>query len=184
MQLPEAITERFPFLEPLEEPWAPMPRVALMAWVIFYVFVRIELVNHGCFRGLMDGVFVPIHEGGHLIFRVFGEFLCVAGGTFMQLFVPFALACLSRGDVRRRASRSVCFLCSSNFFRLLRTWRTRAGWICRCHGGRRGVRDSRLGLFVRAFSRAAVRHDDCVGDAHDGLARDAGRVFVVECGED
>ena len=93
MQLPEAITERFPFLEQLEEPWAPMPRVALVAWVIFYAFVMIELVNHGSFPGLMDGVFVPIHEGGHLIFRLFGEFLCVAGGTFMQLFVPFALAC-------------------------------------------------------------------------------------------
>ncbi len=93
MQLPEAITERFPFLEPLEEPWAPMPRVALVAWVIFYAFVMIERVNHGSFPGLMDGVFVPIHEGGHLLFRMFGEFLCVAGGTFMQLFVPFALAC-------------------------------------------------------------------------------------------
>jgi hypothetical protein len=106
VQIPEAITERFPFLEPLEEPWAPMPRVALMAWVIFYVFVMIELVNHGSFPGLMDGVFVPIHEGGHLIFRVFGEFLCVAGGTFMQLCVPFALAC---SFAWRREAQGVAF---------------------------------------------------------------------------
>ena len=41
---------------------------------------------------LMDGVFVPIHEGGHLLFRLAGEFISVAGGTFLQLFVPFALA--------------------------------------------------------------------------------------------
>jgi hypothetical protein len=40
----------------------------------------------------MDGVFVPIHEGGHLVFRFFGEFISVAGGTFLQLFAPFALA--------------------------------------------------------------------------------------------
>ena len=41
---------------------------------------------------LMDGVFVPIHEGGHLLFRIFGEFLMIAGGTLLQLGVPFALA--------------------------------------------------------------------------------------------
>jgi len=40
----------------------------------------------------MDGVFVPIHEGGHLLFRFFGEFLSIAGGTFLQLGAPFALA--------------------------------------------------------------------------------------------
>jgi len=41
---------------------------------------------------LMDGVFVPIHEGGHLLFRMGGEFLMVAGGTILQLLVPFLLA--------------------------------------------------------------------------------------------
>ena len=40
----------------------------------------------------MDGVFVPIHEGGHLLFRFFGEFLNIAGGTLLQLGVPVALA--------------------------------------------------------------------------------------------
>jgi len=33
---------------------------------------------------------LPIHEGGHLIFRFAGEFICVAGGTFLQCFVPVA----------------------------------------------------------------------------------------------
>lgn len=41
---------------------------------------------------LIDGVFIPIHEGGHLLFRIFGEFLMVAGGTALQLLVPFWLA--------------------------------------------------------------------------------------------
>jgi len=40
----------------------------------------------------MDGVFVPIHEGGHLVFRMFGEFMMVAGGTLLQLLAPFLLA--------------------------------------------------------------------------------------------
>ena len=29
----------------------------------------------------MDLVFVPIHEGGHLLFRFFGMTIAVAGGT-------------------------------------------------------------------------------------------------------
>ena len=31
---------------------------------------------------------LPIHEGGHLLFRPFGELLHVAGGTFLQLAAP------------------------------------------------------------------------------------------------
>src|SRR5208282_5003961 len=41
---------------------------------------------------LMDGVFIPIHEGGHLLFRFFGEFISVAGGTILQLLVPILVA--------------------------------------------------------------------------------------------
>ncbi len=42
---------------------------------------------------MIDLVFVPIHEGGHLLFRFFGwEFLYVAGGTLLQLGVPLMLA--------------------------------------------------------------------------------------------
>jgi hypothetical protein len=92
MQLPDWLNERFPLLEPLEEPWLPVPRALLVAWALFYVFFLWELVSDGMFPGLMDGVFVPIHEGGHLLFRFAGEFISVAGGTFLQLFAPFALA--------------------------------------------------------------------------------------------
>ncbi len=41
---------------------------------------------------MIDLVFIPIHEGGHLLFRWFGQWINVAGGTFLQLFTPFALA--------------------------------------------------------------------------------------------
>jgi hypothetical protein len=40
----------------------------------------------------IDLVFVPIHEGGHLLFSYFGQFLMVAGGTLLQLGVPLMLA--------------------------------------------------------------------------------------------
>jgi len=92
VRLPEAWTERLPFLEALEEDWRPVPRVALAAWLIFFgLFLYQEARGSGILL-LMDGVFVPIHEGGHLLFRFFGTTVGVAGGTFLQLFVPFALA--------------------------------------------------------------------------------------------
>lgn len=92
MRLPDSWTERLPFLEALEEPWAATPRAALVAWLLFFSLFLYQLAHGAGLLLLMDGVFVPIHEGGHLLFRWFGEFISVAGGTFFQLFVPFALA--------------------------------------------------------------------------------------------
>lgn len=37
----------------------------------------------------LDNVDLPIHECGHLIFRLFGEFLMVAGGSLFQVIMPF-----------------------------------------------------------------------------------------------
>ncbi len=35
---------------------------------------------------LIDGVNLVIHEAGHLIFRPFGEFMMIAGGSLLVLF--------------------------------------------------------------------------------------------------
>lgn len=112
VHIPDSWTERFPVLEELEQDWEPVPRAALALWVAFY-----SLFVYQCARGsgillLMDGVFVPIHEGGHLLFRWAGEFVSVAGGTFLQLFVPFALAVYF---FFRRQSQGVAF-CLFFFF--------------------------------------------------------------------
>jgi len=37
------------------------------------------------FLNLVD---LPIHETGHLIFRLFGEFMMIAGGSLFQVIVP------------------------------------------------------------------------------------------------
>jgi hypothetical protein len=92
VRLPDSWTERLPFLEALEEPWDPVPRVALAAWLIFYCLFLYQAARGQGILLLMDGVFVPIHEGGHLLFRFFGEFVSVAGGTILQLLVPVLLA--------------------------------------------------------------------------------------------
>ncbi|MGA7919844.1 MAG: hypothetical protein WCA38_09235 [Candidatus Acidiferrales bacterium] len=112
VHIPDSWIERFPVLEELEQNWEPVPRAALALWVAFY-----SLFVYQCARGsgvllLMDGVFVPIHEGGHLLFRWAGEFVSVAGGTFLQLFVPFALAVYF---FFRRQSQGVAF-CLFFFF--------------------------------------------------------------------
>lgn len=92
MQLPEALTDRLPVLQTLESDWDPIPRWALLAWSGFYLLFLYQVARGTGFLLLMDGVFVPIHEGGHLLFRFFGEFLNIAGGTLLQLGVPVALA--------------------------------------------------------------------------------------------
>ena len=92
MRVATELADRLPFLEPLERDWDRIPKAALVAWIIFYGLFLYEAARGSGILLLMDGVFVPIHEGGHLLFRFFGEFLSVAGGTFLQLFVPLALA--------------------------------------------------------------------------------------------
>jgi hypothetical protein len=92
VQLPESLTDRVPLLEALENDWDPIPRWALVAWSGFYFLFLYQAARGNGLLLLMDGVFVPIHEGGHLLFRFFGEFLNIAGGTLMQLGVPIALA--------------------------------------------------------------------------------------------
>ena len=39
----------------------------------------------GSFLDLVD---LPIHETGHLIFRLFGEFMMIAGGSLFQVILP------------------------------------------------------------------------------------------------
>lgn len=43
----------------------------------------------GSFLDLVD---LPIHETGHLLFRPFGEFMTIAGGSVFQVIVPVVFA--------------------------------------------------------------------------------------------
>lgn len=92
MNLPDALTSRFPALESFEENWQPVARWSLAAWVIFYLLFLFQAYRHSGPMLTIDLVFVPIHEGGHLLFRFFGQWVSVAGGTFLQLFAPLVLA--------------------------------------------------------------------------------------------
>jgi hypothetical protein len=85
--------ERLPFLEALEEEWQSVPRGVTIAAAVFYLLFLYDAARGRGPLLMIDLVFIPIHEGGHLLFRFFGwEFLYIAGGTLMQLGVPLLLA--------------------------------------------------------------------------------------------
>jgi len=93
MNLPESWTDKVPALENLQEDWQPVPRPILLVASTFYVLFLLQAARGTGPFLMIDLVFVPIHEGGHLLFRFFGgEFIMVAGGTLLQLGVPIMLA--------------------------------------------------------------------------------------------
>lgn len=76
----------------LGEPWKPVSRPTLVAWLIFYVaFLAYALSAHGGFL-VIDNANLVVHEGGHNRFGWFGSTLGLWGGTLLQWLVPFLLA--------------------------------------------------------------------------------------------
>lgn len=51
---------------------------------IYFLSVAYAPMN-GSFLDMVD---LPIHETGHLLFRIFGEFMMIAGGSLFQVIVP------------------------------------------------------------------------------------------------
>src|ERR1700758_5411411 len=83
-------------LEPLQtildEPWKPVSRPALAAWLIFYgAFLVYAFSAHGGFL-FIDNANLVVHEGGHNLFGWFVPTLGLWGGTLLQWLVPFLLA--------------------------------------------------------------------------------------------
>src|SRR6202167_4749579 len=91
MSVPDSWTERLPFLEAFNSAWEPVSRPVFIIASAFYALFLFQLTRGSGFPPYMDLVFIPVHEGGHLLFRFFGEFIAVAGGTLMQLGVPLIL---------------------------------------------------------------------------------------------
>jgi hypothetical protein len=59
--------------------------IFLFPLVIYFLFSKGEYT-------LLDYADLIIHEAGHFFFRVFGEFLYMAGGTMMQIVFPLFIA--------------------------------------------------------------------------------------------
>jgi len=80
------------FLEALKDDWRPVSKPARLGWLIFYALFLIYAFTSKEPYLFIDNVFLPIHEGGHLLFGWLGHTLGIAGGTILQLFVPLAIA--------------------------------------------------------------------------------------------
>lgn len=61
------------------------PKLILAAlFAVYFLWIAYDPMQ-GCF---LDSVDLPIHETGHLVFRPFGEFMMVAGGSLFQVIFP------------------------------------------------------------------------------------------------
>ncbi len=76
----------------LDEPWKPVSRIALAAWLLFYAaFLIYAFSAHGGYL-FIDSANLVVHEGGHNLFGWFGATLGLWGGTLLQWLVPLLLA--------------------------------------------------------------------------------------------
>lgn len=55
-----------------------------IVFILYFGWIAIDPMG-GSFLDLVD---LPIHEFGHLLFRLFGEFMMVAGGSLFQVILP------------------------------------------------------------------------------------------------
>lgn len=63
-------------------------RAARFGLTIMLAIYGLSIARHPDAGSLMDNVDLPIHETGHLVFALFGDFMQFAGGTLFQLILP------------------------------------------------------------------------------------------------
>jgi hypothetical protein len=56
--------------------------------IIFSIYIAIKHYNDPMYTSIIGGLNLGIHEMGHFLFFWTTEFLYVAGGTILQLFIP------------------------------------------------------------------------------------------------
>ena len=62
--------------------WARLPLL------IFFAYMLVRHLQDYEYSSLFDGINLGIHELGHYVFRPFGRFMHVAGGTILQCLAP------------------------------------------------------------------------------------------------
>ncbi len=56
-----------------------------MCWFAWVAWHHLADDQYNSLFGMLN---LGIHELGHMLFRPAGEFLCIAGGTILQLLIP------------------------------------------------------------------------------------------------
>ncbi len=82
--------ELFLFVDPRINPFYFGGRVVvfliIFIWGLKFIFTPLE--SNYTAQSFMHLVNLPFHEAGHIIFRPFGRFIMMLGGTLGQLFMP------------------------------------------------------------------------------------------------
>ncbi len=80
----------------MSNPWRFWCRAVL--YVIFFVwggkFMLMDIETNEIANSFWHSVNIGFHEAGHIVFRVFGRFMGILGGTLGQLLVPLVLTLL------------------------------------------------------------------------------------------
>lgn len=63
-------------------------RLPLLIW---FVYVLVRHLADPMYNSILAPVNLGIHELGHFIFSIFGQFISMAGGTILQLLAPLFL---------------------------------------------------------------------------------------------
>ncbi len=61
--------------------------LAIWSWFLFGYDYRDGEIG----QSFMHNILLPIHEAGHVLFRPFGEFMMILGGSFFQIAFPFGI---------------------------------------------------------------------------------------------
>lgn len=62
----------------------------LFLWGWYFILLKME--SNAIGHSFMHNIDLVFHEAGHFIFRPFGDFMMVLGGTLMQLIMPLIVA--------------------------------------------------------------------------------------------
>jgi len=65
-----------------------MPNIPKLIFAVFASIYFLWIAYDPIQGSFLDNVDLPIHETGHLIFRIFGEFMGIAGGSLFQVIFP------------------------------------------------------------------------------------------------
>ena len=66
---------------------AALALLAVWSWFLFGYDYRDGEIG----ASFMHDILLPIHEAGHVLFRPFGEFMMILGGSLFQLALPFGI---------------------------------------------------------------------------------------------
>jgi TfoX C-terminal domain len=90
-------------------------RLSVVLFMAWYGFLNLEHPDRWLF---LDGVNLIIHEAGHVLWRIFGEFLYFLGGSLTQILVPLVFVVYFWRSAQRFAACVAAFWTATSLFNL------------------------------------------------------------------